>query len=187
VATGRGNTLGEALVNAFRAAGWQSGRSVKGWHARLSALTKTARGQDALVSAGATPGDRARNWRLWLAQDRAPSKANRAAIERAYMAYRMPVDVRTKTAAITGEIVTEGNRPRNRGIDEAALRIDHRGHDSPARHAERWARLEAKWIAAVESGDYDDFEDAYYDDVIDEDLSLSEFSTGGGGYSVAIT
>lgn len=185
MATGNGNTLGEALVAAFKAAGWHTGRAVKGWHARLSALTKTVRGQNALLSAGVNPGDRARNWRLWLAEDRTPSKRNQELIERAYLAYRQP-DLRNATAKITGEITTEGSHPRQRGITEAPLTIDHRGSDSASHHADRWDRLEAKWA----DGAYDrpdEWEDAYYDDVIEDDLDLSVFETGSGGYGVVLS
>lgn len=185
MATGRGRTLGEALGNAFAAAGWRTGREVKGWHARLSALTKTARGQQALLSAGVPAGDRARNWRAWLAQDRAPSKANQEKIAEAYRAHRMPRWVRTATAKITGEITTEGQRPRNRGIDEAPLAVDH-GAGPPARQDQKWAKIEAKWIQGVNDDDFSDLEDAYIDDVIFDDMDMSVFDTGSGGYAVAI-
>lgn len=185
MATGNGRTLGEALIAAFKAAGWHTGRAVKGWHARLSALTKTVRGQDALVSAGLDPGQHARNWRRWLAEERSPNAENQAKIERAYLAYRQP-DLRTAKAKITGEITTEGGRPRQRGITEAPLEIDHRGSDSASHHSERWSRLEGKWAAGAYD-DPDEWEEAYYDDVIDDDLPFSEFATGSGGYGVVLT
>lgn len=185
MATGKGRTLGEALANALAAAGWQRGREAKGWHARLSALTKTQRGQQALLGAGVAPGERARNWRAWLGEDRAPSKANQERIAAAYRAYRLPPWVRNAHAKITGEIETEQGRTRNRGVDEAPLLVDH-GAGTPSRQDQKWQRIEDEWQKAVEEDSYDDLEDAYVDDVIGDDMDMSVFETGSGGYVVAI-
>lgn len=183
MAVGRGPTLGAALIAAFRAAGWHTGRELKGWHARLSKLTETPRGQETLLAAGLNPGRHAINWRDWLSKDRTPTKENQAKIAEAYAAYRLPKWIRTATASITGAIGTEGGTTRNRGTDEAALKIDHRGMDSPSQHAARWKRIEDAWAAGADEAD---FEDLYVGDVVEADLDMSVFETGSGGYSVVI-
>lgn len=182
--TGRGRTLGAALRAAFRASGWATGREAKGWHARLSAMTNTAKGQHALIDAGLVPGEHARNWRRWLAEDRAMSPANQEKLAQAYREYRLPREIRTATAKISGEIRTEGNTFRDRGGSEAPLQISHRGQDSTTAHDERWDRVEDKWLAGV---DADELEDVYYDEVISDDLDMSEWETTGSGYSVVIS
>ncbi|MGH3378825.1 MAG: hypothetical protein ACRDP6_29265 [Actinoallomurus sp.] len=60
--------------------------TAKGWHAQLRALTTSARGSDLADRAGLDPS--ARTLRGWLAEDRAPSKANQERIAAAYEGLR---------------------------------------------------------------------------------------------------
>ncbi len=106
MATGNGPSLGSALSAAFRAAGATRGGPAKGWHAQLSALTRTKAGQERLLAAGIEPGRRAENWRAWLSESRTPRPATRALIEQAYRG-GLPPSVKTATVQISGPIVTE--------------------------------------------------------------------------------
>lgn len=79
-----GNSLRESRQARQRAAEAQPARSyrAKGWHAQISALTRSKRGSELADRAGldVTP----RTLRAWLSEDRPPSKRNRDLIAQAY-------------------------------------------------------------------------------------------------------
>lgn len=139
----------------------------------LSQLTKTHKGQMALINAGVSPGRRAENWRAWLSESRDASAQNRRRIQDVYYAYVLPDGPTRGTAKISGGIITEGNRVRRRGIEEAPLRIDQ----SPG----NWHRIKAAWLRGA---DDDEIETLYIADVINADIDFSEFDPAEGPFTV---
>lgn len=175
MATGSGRTLGAALAAALKAGGWHGARVAKGWRAQLSALTRTAKGQAALVDAGVSPGRRAENWRAWLSEQRDAQPKTRQTIQDVYLKYILPDSATGSEGKISGPISTEQGRTRNRGVTEAPLRVDHRGAD--------WSRIKHLWLQGADEAD---IEDAYIQDVIFEDMDFSYFDLPGSNYTVSI-
>lgn len=60
--------------------------TAKGWHAQISALTRSARGSELADRAGLNPS--ARTLSTWLAEGRTPSRANQQRIAEAYAGLR---------------------------------------------------------------------------------------------------
>lgn len=171
---GEGNTLGEAIVSALRGA-WSRRKPAVSWHAQLSQLTKTIRGQD-ILARFTNP----RRWVAWLSEEVTPSADSRASIERAYRMMLGAAEVKTGKAEIRGRVAV-GTDVRDRGTPpHAPLRIDHRnGH---------WGRFEPAWLAGVEPWE---LEDIYIEDVIMydiDDFSIPpQFPPGGGAFVITIT
>jgi hypothetical protein len=105
--------------------------TAKGWHAQLRALTVSARGSDLADRAGLDPS--ARTLRSWLAEDRAPSKANQEKIAAAYEGLRTAgveeararaVEANHQLAEKLNAVVTEeyGQQIRLRDITRLFLR-----------------------------------------------------------------
>ncbi|WP_329543370.1 hypothetical protein OG548_45755 [Streptomyces sp. NBC_01356] len=185
--TGRGNSLGAALNDLLRTQVTPRHRlstySAKHWHAQLSQLTGTHRGQQALNDAGLDVT--AKTLLNWLSD--AEYHVRRSYRDLIHTAYEnvaivpadpVPDHVQDGQFEISG-IVKTGNDERERGTRRAApLRIDGSRGD--------WSGIEALWAA----GDLtdDDFEDHFIDDVIVADIGEGtdgwEFS--GASYSVEL-
>lgn len=85
--------LGDARAagQAARDARTSSSYTAQGWHAQVNALAKHSRGSEMADRAGLDVSGR--TLRAWLAEDRAPSRANRERIADAYAALATaPVD-----------------------------------------------------------------------------------------------
>lgn len=183
MASGTGDSLGRALVNALAAAaggtiGVRRSYTAKGWHAQISKLTSSDRGYQAAQAAGLSVNHR--TLVDWLAERREPSKANQSLIAKAYslMAGRWPSEVEGRKFEISGEVGTGGDTRDRGSAGHAPLVID----TTPA----HWSRMRQAWEAG--EVDPDDFEDWFIEDVIEEDIG--EGSDGwdfpGGSYTVVI-
>lgn len=178
--------LGAALRAAWSAAGarQRSRPPAQSWRAQFNELTRSGRGQAALTGAGVDPGRGARNWRRWLAGDHQPSKANQRRIAEAYRQWfgpgverRGPLgDIKARPHHLSGPIDV-GDGMRNRGDGRAPLTIGW-GRDSGD-----WSRVEDLWLSGA---DDEDIGEAWWYDVVYDDLDLSEDITTGGAVSVSI-
>lgn len=168
-------SLGRALADAWSRAGARRRRrpGAKGWHAQLSELTRNSPGQAALQQAGVEPGAGARNWRAWLAEDRAPSKANRERIADAYRRWFGPGEQRTplgdlerRTYAIYGQVDTSDGDDRRRGEGNEPFRVDGRYGN--------WGRLRQAWLTRASHSDIGEY---FIHDIImdDPNLPFSEY------------
>lgn len=159
VASGSGKSVGEAFINALADAadgtvGVRKSYTAKGWHAQISKLTSSPRGYLAAEKAGLSVNHR--TLVDWLAERRAPSRANQEKIARAYaiMAGRWPAEVEGRELSITGTIKTgDDSRTRTLNIETSVA---------------NWDRIKEAW----ESGDVDpdDFEEYLVEDIIEEDI-----------------
>ena len=88
--TGRGKTLGAAVVDLYRQVSGDRPRrsyTATGWHAQLRALTETRAGLAAAAKVDLSPSRR--TLLAWLAERQAPSVANRVKITQAYQMLRV--------------------------------------------------------------------------------------------------
>jgi hypothetical protein len=182
MAKGKGPSLGAALVGLVGSAGGRkSTYQAKGWHAQLSALTATTRGQSYLEASGL--GVTRRTLLAWLAEDRAPTRRNQQFIREAYTAAArkpFPRDELGGMLRIEGK-VGFGDDVRDRGNGCAPLLVE-------PEHDDAWDRLEDLW----EQGNLDPdlWEEYFAEDVIGDDPALDDASPGdvsfpGGAYSVS--
>lgn len=188
MASGRGTSFGQALVDAIAAMG--GGRvgvlkdriKTDNWHAKLSALTKTRRGYEAAEKAGLSITRE--TLEKWLSDDQYNVRASyRAQIAKAYeiLVGRWPQEVERMTFAITGE-VSMGEDVRDRGREgNAALLID----GSQASRSE-WEPMRRAW----EEGRVDP--DKFADDfIVIIEADLGEFSVppefSGSDYLVEVS
>jgi hypothetical protein len=74
--------------------------SAKGWHAQLSKLTASPRGNAAADRAGLSPSRT--TLRRWLSESQTPSRRNREAIERAYGDLRSQAASGQRSRAVAG-------------------------------------------------------------------------------------
>lgn len=182
MATGNGDSLGRALINALAqaaggAVGVRRSYTAKGWHAQISKLTSSPRGYEAAAKVGlsATP----RTLKAWLAEQVSPSPANQRKIAEAYalMAGRWPGN--PAEVRITGR-VKMGDDDRFRGSDRTApLIIDGTAGD--------WRRIREAW----EAGDLEnleDLEDHFSEDIVEADLGEGSepWEFPGSDYTVTI-
>ncbi|MET7695695.1 hypothetical protein ABZT06_48895 [Streptomyces sp. NPDC005483] len=185
--TGRGTSLGAALNDLLRsqvtARHRLSSYSAKHWHAQLSQLTATHRGQQALADAGLNVTTK--TLINWLSDAEYNIRRNyRDLIHTAYEnvaivpADPIPDHIKHGQYEISG-LVTTGDDERERGTADAApLRIDaSRGH---------WDAIEELWLASELTDD--EFEDHFIDDVIVEDIGegTDGWQFTGGSYSVEL-
>lgn len=183
MATGRGNSLGAALLDLAAELGGaprKSSYTAKGWHAQISRLTATQAGYKAADRAGLDVTER--TLRDWLAERREPSAANRALIEKAYTlagAGNWP-DWEHKTFRITG-IVAQGNDVRERGAHgNAPLIIDGTNADRAT-----WDAFRYEWESG--GGMSEDDVEAYFSMVIQDDIGGSEpWEFPGSAYTVTV-
>lgn len=185
MATGRGSSLGAALINAIAqyadgVVGVRRSFTAKGWHAQISKLTSSPRGYEAAAKAGLSVNKR--TLMDWLAERREPSKANQERIAKAYaiMAGRWPAEVEYKEIRITGE-VSIGDDTRDRGsAGHAPLVID-----GSAGAPFAWSDMRSAWNRGEVHPD--EFEE-WFMGVIEADLG--EWSIppefGGSAYTVEI-
>ncbi|MCX5256745.1 hypothetical protein OOK27_21840 [Streptomyces canus] len=167
--TGRGNSLGAALNDLLRSQVTPRHRlssyTAKHWHAQLSQLTATHRGQQALQDAGL--GVTTQTLIKWLSD--AEYNIRRGYRDLIHTAYEnaaivpadpLPDHIKRGQYEISGTVKT-GDDERERGTRRAApLRIDAtRGY---------WNAIEELW-AAGELTD-DEFEDHFIDDIIVSDI-----------------
>lgn len=171
MATGRGSSLGRALIDLYRQTSGTVRRSYTrtGWHAQLSALTATAAGRAAADAAGLTATRRTLT--DWLSQRTTPTPANRAKIREAYEAMRggFRVDAVAVPIRITGR-VTLGRDSRIRGGPGGGgpLLVNGKTGD--------WRPIARDW----DDGELDpDVHEALFvDHVIDRDYALASVSDG---------
>lgn len=184
MAEGKGPSLGVALIGLVGALGGRkSTYQAKGWHAQLSALTATSRGTSFLDAAGLDV--QKRTLLAWLAEDRAPTRANQQLIREAYEAAGRKPFPRDELGGgtvlkIEGKIGF-GDDVRDRGNGCAPLLVE-------PEHDDAWDRLEDLWDHG--NLDPDLWEEYFIDDVIGDDPALDDASPGdvsfpGGAYSVS--
>ncbi|MGM9470260.1 hypothetical protein [Streptomyces murinus] len=167
--TGRGDSLGAALNDLLHSQVTPRHRlssyNAKHWHAQLSQLTATHRGQQALAEAGLHVTTK--TLINWLSDSE--YNVRRSYLDIIHTAYEnvaivpadpIPDHVKQGQYEISG-VVKTGDDERTRGtMDAAPLRIDgSRGN---------WDAIEGLWLA----GDLtdDEFEDHFIDNVIVEDI-----------------
>lgn len=95
-------------------------RNVKSFHAMISYLTRSPKGYAAMDAAGVVAGTRTQQ--RWLAEEQQPSKANRAAVERAYASLR-----RERLARGLRERLTRsgGVQMEIQPVDQSKVPADH--------------------------------------------------------------
>ncbi|MFF5365406.1 hypothetical protein ACFY4I_39475 [Streptomyces scabiei] len=167
--TGRGDSLGAALNNLLHSQATPRHRlssyNAKHWHAQLSQLTATHRGQQALADAGLHVTTK--TLVNWLSD--AEYNVRRSYQDIIHTAYEnvaivpadsIPDHIKDGQFEISG-VVKTGDDERTRGtVDAAPLRIDGtRGN---------WEAIEELWLADELTDD--EFEDHFIDDVIVEDI-----------------
>lgn len=148
-------------------------RPVKGWHAQISALTKTPRGYEAAHKAGLHIKQR-RTLEGWLAQTGEPSSANKRLINAAYrlMVGQWDESVERRDYRIHG-LIDSGDRQEVR-----ELIIDGRAGD--------W---EPVMDAYLNGADDDELEELFIEYVIEEDIgdgSGDGWGFPGSDYAVLI-
>ncbi|GGL85337.1 hypothetical protein GCM10010095_82590 [Streptomyces anthocyanicus] len=167
--TGRGDSLGAALNNLLRSQVTPRHRlstyNAKHWHAQLSQLTATHRGQQALADAGLHVTTK--TLVNWLADSE--YNVRRSYLDIIHTAYEnvaivpadpLPAHITDGQYEISGVVQTGGD-VRERGTVKAApLRIDGRQGN--------WDAIEDLWLAGELTDD--EFEDHFIDDVIVEDI-----------------
>ncbi|GGX57641.1 hypothetical protein [Streptomyces chartreusis] len=185
--TGRGNSLGAALNDLLRSQVTPRHRlssyTAKHWHAQLSQLTGTHRGQQALEDAGLHVTTK--TLIAWLSD--AEYNVRRSYRDLIHTAYEntaivpadpIPDHVKDGQYEISGWVTTGTDR-RERGTRDAApLRIDGSRGD--------WDAIEELWMAGeLEDSD---FEDHFVDDVIVQDIGegTDGWTFDGGSYSVEL-
>lgn len=141
MATGKGRSLGDALVDLFSRQGRPGGRRAsydrQGWRAQFAQLSSTTSGYAAMERAGLSATTRTQ--RGWLSGDVAASAANRKLISQAYqaMAGGWSSSWENKELKISG-IVKQGTDSRTRGFGKSSpLRIDGTHGD--------WQPIEDAW------------------------------------------
>jgi hypothetical protein len=160
--------------------------------AQFRQLSRSAAGRKALGLSGVSVSDRTA--RRWLTRQQAPSKANQAAIARAYDAARqggIPEWVRRGKMRITGEVQHGADR-RVRGQDgREPLLVDLTGGDKRPVNDQDYPQPTI-WDAIEDALDNED--DDYLDELIgeellpaDDDLGGYEWGFPGGAYSVSVS
>ncbi|MFD8228524.1 hypothetical protein ACFV16_30745 [Streptomyces massasporeus] len=185
--TGRGHSLGAALNDLLRSQVTPRHRlssyNAKHWHAQLSQLTATHRGQQALQDAGLHVTTH--TLINWLSDSEYNVRRSyRDLIHTAYEnvavvpADPLPDHIKRGQYEISG-IVKTGDDERERGNRRTApLRIDgSRGN---------WDHIEELWLAGELTDD--DLEDHFIDDVIVEDIGegTDGWEFPGVSYSVEV-
>lgn len=185
--TGRGDSLGTALNDLLRSQVTPRHRlssyTARHWHAQLSQLTATHRGQQALADAGLHVTTR--TLINWLSDSE--YNVRRTYLGIIHTAYEnaavvpadpIPDHVKRGQYEISG-VVKTGNDERTRGTAYAApLRIDGaRGN---------WDAIEELWVAGGLTDD--EFEDHFIDDAIVEDIGAGSdgWEFPGAAYSVEV-
>ncbi|MFJ9567865.1 hypothetical protein ACIRQQ_48615 [Streptomyces fuscichromogenes] len=185
--TGHGGSLGAALNDLLRSQVTPRHRlssyTAKHWHAQLSQLTATHRGQQALEDAGLNVTTK--TLISWLSD--AEYNVRRSYRDLIHTAYEntaiIPADpfpdhIKRGQYEISG-VVKTGDDERTRGtVDAAPLRIDgSRGN---------WDAIQELWLAGELTDD--EFEDHFIDDVIVEDIGegTDGWEFPGASYSVEV-
>jgi hypothetical protein len=161
VASGRGTSLGAALVDLFsstgRPGGVRSSYSAKGWQAQFSQLSSTHEGYEAMRRVGLSASIDTQ--RAWLSGRRDATPANRGLIAEAYRIMQGGFSASWRDAVfnITGR-VTMGSDSRDRGNGRhSSFRVE--GDQG------RWDRIEEAWNAGA---DADTIEELFIEDVVIE-------------------
>lgn len=182
--TGRGGSLGEAILDAIATAagtdrhGEYRSYTATGWHAQLSKLTSSPRGYQAAEAEGLSAT--ARTLRAWLAETQTPTADNQRRIAAAYqrMAGRWPAAALDgKTVLISGRVKI-GYDDRDRGNGRAAFEVNSA--------AGSWDSIRDLWREG--EPDPDDVEDAFVEDILEADLgeATEEWEFPGTAYTVVI-
>lgn len=129
-------------------------RGAKGWKAQLTYLTRSERGR---ITSSEQFGRR--NLIAWLSEDRAPTQANQASIQRAYDERRRPVVAQ----AMLKVLDNDGNGTR---VEVHPLENDvHTAHlDIQNIEIVDWEDIIQAWYEGDE-GELDDIWDDYADDI----------------------
>lgn len=191
--TGGGGSLAAAFREALSKVSLGRPResyTAAGWHAQVRQLTGTERGYQAMSEAGVHATRRTLT--AWLSEERAPSKANREAISRAYEAMRrggIPDWVKRGDLEVTGRVKT-GRDDRDRGQAGAApFRVDLGAGNEPRITLGEPGRTHWEAIErAIEDGADDDELEELIGDLIAEDVTPSDlWEFPGSSYGVVIT
>lgn len=177
MATGRGRSLGAALIDLYEQLSGQRRRTsytASGWHAQLRALTSTRAGRAAADQVGLSPTGR--TLLAWLAEQQTPNTANRAKIADAYRLLQGGFNRAAvqKEIQIKGQVTfvsANGRRDsRNRGANGTnPLRVDGAGGD--------WDEIEREWNAGNHGAGQ--HEDLFVNNVVEPDIGeVSEGSWG---------
>lgn len=168
MATGRGSSLGAALLNLYdQLAEPRRSYTAKGWHAQLSALTATERGRAALDATGIKASKR--TLLSWLGARSEPRKGNRELIAEAYRAMargfnRGPVQ-KKNNLRISGLVALgSDSRLRGSGGRQAPLLVDGSRGD--------WSRIEREYNSG--NTDADKHEGMFVDDVFLADPAFKD-------------
>lgn len=147
---------GEALRRQLdvKASAIQAQTGAKGWHAQLRYLTRSQVGRDAMTRVYSP-----RTLVAWLAEDRAPTRANQAAIQRAYNTRRKPA----VAEALKRILNNDGNGTRVEVHPEESIWTDHL--DVQTIEITEWDDI----IDAWSDGDYDDMNEIW-EGIADDDL-----------------
>lgn len=181
MATGRGNSLGAALLDLAAELGGAPHKSTytaKGWHAQISRLTATQAGYKAADRVGLTVTER--TLKDWLAERREPSAANKHLIDKAYTlagAGKWP-DWEGKEFRIYG-LVAQGDDERERGSDgHSPLLVD--GSNA---YSSTWAAFRNEWESG--GGMTEDQVEEEFSNVIVDDIGGSvPWEFPGSSYTV---
>jgi hypothetical protein len=190
---------GESFAAAFRAAvkavslgPARASYRAKSPRAQFRQLERTAAGRRALELAGA--GGNRRTRAAWLTGARTPSKANAAAIGRAYGAMQLggiPEWVRGGKMEIRGRVNHGGRDERDRGAGGSApLRVNLAGGNGTPHDSGAYPQ-DSVWDAIRDhlDDDDDDLGELIGEELLPADDDLGGYSWGfpGGGYTVVIT
>jgi hypothetical protein len=192
---GSGDSFAAAFRNAVKSVSLGAARPsyrAKSPRAQFRQLERTAAGRRALEAAGVGGNRRTRG--AWLTGTRAPSKANAAAITRAYGAMQrggIPDWVRNGRMDITGKVNHGGRDERDRGTGGAApLRVNLSGGNAGP-HDQGTYPQDSIWDAIADhlDDDDDDLDELIGEELLPADDDLGGYSWGfpGGGYTVVIT
>jgi hypothetical protein len=168
-------SLGEALMQFWGGEPRMASFTAVGWHAQVVKLTESQRGYDAMAAAGVdvTPATLLR----WLSQGGgdehfAPTKANQAAIQRAYdLRAIKPWDTARESHQylIYGQVKI-GHDVRDRGArgatgqPTAPLRVEGSSGD--------WTRIRDGWNRGTITPD--EAEDWFAEDIVGDDPALAQ-------------
>lgn len=172
MATGRGSTLGRALVDLLQQGALGGPRASYdriGWRAQFSQLAGTQAGYRAMEAAGLSATIRTQ--RAWLSGDASASRENQSRIREAYQAMaRGGIDRRrweNTPLSITGRL-TQGNDSRVRGVGRhSPLRLQY-----PGDPLTDWTNIADEFN---DGADPDRIEQAFINDVVNVILGTGSF------------
>lgn len=193
--SGSGESFAAAFRSAVKAVSFGQARAsyrAKSPRAQFRQLERTAAGRRAIELAGVSGNRRTRG--AWLTGARSPSKANAAAISRAYGAMQqggIPQWVRNGRMEVRGKVNHGGRDERDRGAaGSAPLRVNLAGGNTSPNDSGAYPQ-DSIWDAIADhlDDDDDDLDELIGEELLPADDDLGGYSWGfpGGGYTVTIT